>query len=140
VVEGSPRPAEGVVDNFLAEGRDLRVRAVCSGAGARRAVTRYRVVVARRRYALVEAVLGTGRKHQVRVHLAGLGCPVIGDPVYGSAGDPARRLGLHAWRLALDHPTTGKRLEVESPLPAVLRRVVSEDNQNGGLVITGFDF
>jgi 23S rRNA pseudouridine1911/1915/1917 synthase len=140
VVEGSPRPAEGVVDNFLAEGRDLRVRAVRNGAGARRAVTRYRVVVARGRYALVEVVLGTGQKHQARVHLAGLGCPVIGDPVYGSAGDPARRLGLHAWRLALDHPTTGKRLEVESPLPTVLRRVVSEDNQNGGLVITGFDF
>jgi 23S rRNA pseudouridine1911/1915/1917 synthase len=49
---------------------------------------------------------------------------VIGDPVYGSASDPAGRLGLHAWRLALNHPTTGRRLELESPLPAALRRVV----------------
>ena len=46
------------------------------------------------------------------------------DPVYGSVSDPAGRLGLHAWRLALDHPTTGRRLELESPLPAALRRVV----------------
>jgi 23S rRNA pseudouridine1911/1915/1917 synthase len=113
----------GVVDNYLLEGRDLRVRAVRHGGGAKRAVTRYRVAAARGRYALVEVGLDTGRKHQIRVHLTGLGCPVIGDPVYGSAGDPAGRLGLHAWRLALDHPTTGERLELASPLPAALRRV-----------------
>jgi 23S rRNA pseudouridine1911/1915/1917 synthase len=124
VVEGLPRPAEGVVDGFLREGRDLRVRAVRGGPGAKRAVTRYRVLEARGRYTLLEVELQTGRKHQIRVHLAGLGCPVIGDRVYGAANDPAGRLGLHAWRLVLDHPTTGQRLEVESPLPAALRAVV----------------
>jgi 23S rRNA pseudouridine1911/1915/1917 synthase len=124
VVEGRPRSAEGVVENFLKEGRDLRVRATRNGAGARRAVTRYRVVADKGPYTLVEVILETGRKHQIRVHLAGLGCPVIGDPVYGSAGAPAGRLGLHACRLSLDHPTTGQRLELESPLPAVLRRMV----------------
>jgi 23S rRNA pseudouridine1911/1915/1917 synthase len=124
VVEGMPRPAEGVVENFLVEGRDFRVRAVRSGADAKRAVTRYRLVSARGRYALLEVGLETGRKHQIRVHLAGLGCPVIGDPLYGSASDPAGRLGLHAWRLALDHPTTGERLDLESPLPAALRKMV----------------
>jgi 23S rRNA pseudouridine1911/1915/1917 synthase len=123
VVEGVPRPADGVVDNFLSEGRDLRARAVRPGGGAKRAVTRYRVVATRGRYALVEVGLETGRKHQIRVHLTGLGCPVIGDPVYGSAGDPAGRLGLHAWRLALAHPTTGARVVLEVPLPAALRRV-----------------
>ncbi len=124
VVEGKPRPAQGVVDNFLKEGRDLRVRATAKGPGTQRAVTRYRVVAVHGKFALVEAVLETGRKHQIRVHLLGLGCPVIGDPVYGSASDPAGRLGLHAWKLAFDHPTTGLRLELESQLPAVLRRVV----------------
>jgi 23S rRNA pseudouridine1911/1915/1917 synthase len=87
-------------------------------------VTRYRVIVARDRYTLVEVHLETGRKHQIRVHMAGLGCPVIGDPVYGTTSDPAGRLGLHAQRLALDHPTTGQRLELESPLPAALGRVL----------------
>jgi 23S rRNA pseudouridine1911/1915/1917 synthase len=124
VVDGAPRPATGVVENYLTEGRDLRVRATGPGDRARRAVTRYRVVGSRGRFVLVEVGLETGRKHQIRVHLAGLGCPVIGDVVYGSAPDPAGRLGLHAWRLAFDHPATGQRLELEAPLPAVLRRVV----------------
>jgi 23S rRNA pseudouridine1911/1915/1917 synthase len=124
VVDGRPKPPEGVVENFLTEGRDLRVRATRNAGSARRAVTRYRVIAARGRYTLVELVPQTGRKHQIRVHMAALGCPVIGDPVYGSAADPARRMGLHALRLTLDHPTTGQTLELESPLPAALRRVV----------------
>jgi 23S rRNA pseudouridine1911/1915/1917 synthase len=124
VVEGRPRPHEGVVENFLTEGRDLRVRVTRPGGRARRAATRYRVVGGRGRYTLVEVGLETGRKHQIRVHLAGLGCPVIGDPLYGAAGDPAGRLGLHAWRLALEHPTTGAPLALEAPFPAALRQLV----------------
>jgi 23S rRNA pseudouridine1911/1915/1917 synthase len=123
VVEGQPPRDEGVVDNFLLEGRDLRVRAVRQGKGGRRAVTHYRVLGSQGKYSLLEVTLETGRKHQIRVHLAGLGCPVIGDPLYGSASDPAGRLGLHAQHLSLDHPTTGKRLELKAPLPAALRRV-----------------
>lgn len=123
VVEGTPRPAEGVVENDLIEGRNLRVRAG-RGPGAKRAVSRYRMVSCRGGYSLVEVGLETGRKHQIRVHLAGLGCPVVGDKVYGATTDPAGRLGLHAWRLAFDHPATGRRVELESPLPANLRRVM----------------
>jgi 23S rRNA pseudouridine1911/1915/1917 synthase len=124
VTDGPPHPPEGLIENDLVEGRDLRVRVVRPGTpGAKRAVTRYRVVGDRGRYALVEVVLETGRKHQIRVHLAGLGCPVIGDAVYGTPADPAGRLGLHAWRLSLAHPVTAARLDLESPLPAALRRV-----------------
>ena len=124
VVEGVPRPAEGVVENFLSEGRDMKVRVTGPGGNAKRAVTRYRVLSTRRGFSLVEVGLETGRKHQIRVHLAGLGCPVIGDGVYGAKSDPARRLGLHAWRLAFDHPVTGRQVELESPLPEVMRRIV----------------
>ena len=125
VVEGTPTPAEGTIDNYLTEGRDLRVRASPhAGAGAKRAVSRYKLRETRGRYSLVEVELETGRKHQIRVHMAGLGCPVAGDAVYGAATDPARRLCLHAWRLGFDHPFGGVRVEVESPLPAALRRVV----------------
>lgn len=124
VVEGTPEPAAGVVENFLAEGKDLRVRATRPGGHAKRAVSRYRVTATRGRHSLVEVVLVTGRKHQIRVHLAGLGCPVAGDAVYGATTDPAGRLGLHAWRLAFDHPTDGRRVALESPLPETLRRVV----------------
>jgi 23S rRNA pseudouridine1911/1915/1917 synthase len=124
VVESKPRRDEGVVDNYLIEGRDLRVRAVRRGSGGRRAVTHYRIIANCGPYSLLEVVLQTGRKHQIRVHLTGLGCPVIGDPIYGAASDPAGRLGLHAQRLSLNHPTAGRRLELESPLPAALRRVM----------------
>jgi 23S rRNA pseudouridine1911/1915/1917 synthase len=51
---------------------------------------------------------------------------VIGDEVYGAKSDPARRLGLHAWRLAFDHPVTGRRVELESPPPDVLRWIVPQ--------------
>ncbi len=124
VVEGVPRPAEGVVDNFLTEGRDLKVRSTAAGGEARQAVSRYRVVKALGRFSLVEVELETGRKHQIRVHLAGLGCPVVGDELYGATTNPADRLGLHAWKLAFDHPRTGKRINLESPLPGALRRLV----------------
>lgn len=123
VTEGTPRPPQGVVENSLIEGRDLRVRATRQGLG-QWAVTRYRVVGVRGRLALVQVVLETGRKHQIRVHMAALGCPIIGDPVYGTAGNPAGRLGLHAHRLTLTHPTTGQTLELTSPLPATLQRVL----------------
>jgi 23S rRNA pseudouridine1911/1915/1917 synthase len=117
---------EGVIENYLTEGRDLRVRASKHpGTDAKRAVSRYKVRATRSGYSLVEVELQTGRKHQIRVHMAGLGCSVAGDRMYGATTNPAKRLCLHAWRLCFDHPVTGKRVELESPLPAALARVVS---------------
>jgi 23S rRNA pseudouridine1911/1915/1917 synthase len=82
-------------------------------------------VTVRRRFpesTLVEARPQTGRTHQIRVHLASVGHPILGDRSYGGGGEDARRLGLerpflHASRLAFDHPVTGRRIEVEEPLP-----------------------
>lgn len=125
VVEGVPNPPEGEIDNYLTEGQDLTVRASrTERPGSKRAVSGYRVVSTRGRCSLVEVTILTGRKHQIRVHMAGLGCPVIGDKRYEAKFNPAGRLGLHAWRLAFDHPTTSKRVELESPLPPVLRKIV----------------
>jgi 23S rRNA pseudouridine1911/1915/1917 synthase len=125
VVEGVPDPPAGVIDNFLTEGADLTVRASrTERPGSKRALSRYRVVSTRGRCSLVEVSIETGRKHQIRVHMAGLGCPVVGDKRYAATFNPAGRLALHAWKLAFDHPTTGKRVELNSPLPAVLRRLV----------------
>lgn len=71
---------------------------------------------------LLEARPRTGRTHQIRVHLSAVGHPILGDRAYGGAGRDATDLGLtrpflHAWRLAFDHPRSGKRVEVEEPLP-----------------------
>ena len=125
VVDGLPRPAEGVVDNYLGETNNLRMRPVPADApGAKRAVSRYRVLRAGRRYTLVEVVIITGRKHQIRVHMAGLGCPVIGDEAYRAKMNPVGRLGLHAHRLAFPHPAAGERVVCESPLPRELRNAL----------------
>jgi 23S rRNA pseudouridine1911/1915/1917 synthase len=125
VVERAPPAPEGVIDNYLTEGRDLRVHVSRHpGPDAKRAVSRYKVRAAHGNYSLVEVTLETGRKHQIRVHMAGLGCAVAGDKLYGATTDPARRLCLHAWRLSFAHPITAAPVELESPLPTALVRVV----------------
>ena len=116
----APAPPEGRIDAPL--GKDP------TRPGLRRvdpagdpAATRYRTLRASDRAALVEARPETGRTHQIRVHLASVGAPILGDPRYGGA----RRVGelaiprvlLHARRLELDHPATGARLVLEAPVP-----------------------
>jgi 23S rRNA pseudouridine1911/1915/1917 synthase len=78
---------------------------------------------------LVEAMPRTGRTHQIRVHLAAIGHPVLGDRRYGGAGPDATDLGLtrpflHSWRISFDHPITGARIELEDPLPSDLERAL----------------
>jgi 23S rRNA pseudouridine1911/1915/1917 synthase len=66
----------------------------------------------------------TGRTHQIRVHLAAIGHPVVGDTVYGKRSPLVGRQFLHAWRLAFDLPSSGRQVEFESPLPADLREAL----------------
>jgi 23S rRNA pseudouridine1911/1915/1917 synthase len=62
----------------------------------------------------------TGRSHQIRVHLAAIGCPILGDRTYGEGHPSMARQALHAWRLTLPHPVTRELLQVRAPLPADL--------------------
>ena len=104
-------------------------------AGGRRAVSRVRVLAADDAgRAVVQVAIDTGRTHQIRVHLAHAGCPVLGDPVYGDAAANARaaarpiaanRTLLYAWRLAFDDPDTGARVDVAAPPPRDLVRAVA---------------
>jgi 23S rRNA pseudouridine1911/1915/1917 synthase len=75
---------------------------------------------------LVEARPLTGRRHQVRVHLAHAGLPILGDALYGRADPRVPRLMLHAWRLGLTHPITGEPLRLEAPIPADFAAVLAE--------------
>jgi 23S rRNA-/tRNA-specific pseudouridylate synthase len=82
------------------------------------------------RATLLEAVPRTGRTHQIRVHLASIGHPILGDRPYGGAGDEARALGLvrpflHAARLVFEHPMTGERVDLEEPLPDDLEEALA---------------
>jgi 23S rRNA pseudouridine1911/1915/1917 synthase len=115
LVEGTPKPAEGVIDAPI--GRDPRRRERMSViAGAREAVTAYRVIDRFAGYALVEARPRTGRTHQIRVHLAAIGHPIAGDRVYGKRTPLVERQFLHALRIAFDHPRSGERVTLEAPI------------------------
>jgi 23S rRNA pseudouridine1911/1915/1917 synthase len=100
-----------------------RRRALPAGAaGGQPAASRWRVLARSDDASAVELTLETGRTHQLRVHLAALGHPLVGDALYG--GPPAPRLCLHAHRLALPHPDDGRRLVVRAPLPDELARLM----------------
>jgi 23S rRNA pseudouridine1911/1915/1917 synthase len=103
--------------------QDPNLRAVRPQAGEP-ARTRFQVVERLRGATLLQLELETGRTHQIRVHLAHRGHPVLGDGAYGGLAVPGlRRPALHAWRLAFDHPSSGEPLAFESPLPADLAAV-----------------
>ena len=114
LVDGRPPRAEGTLESRLAEDRMLRVR---SAARGRLAITRYRVIGRRREGTLLELRLGTGRRHQIRVHLAESGCPIVGDLAHGGPQSAAGRLCLHATRLAFEHPVTRRPVAFESAPP-----------------------
>jgi 23S rRNA pseudouridine1911/1915/1917 synthase len=122
VVEGVPSKPQGTLSDRLVESKSLLVHRV--GQGGEIAITHYRVVEAGRERALVELTLETGRKHQIRVQLAGLGNPVVGDRKYGARTDLVRRLALHSCELRFRHPASGAPMEFRRALPAPLRQLL----------------
>lgn len=116
IVEGVPDPAKGVIDQPLWEDKNLRVH-VGAQANSKQARTRYKTVRSRRGRSQLEVELDTGRKHQIRAHLAWLGHAIVGDRRYGEADV---RLCLHARQLVLRHPADGRKLCIEADVPAAL--------------------
>ncbi|MCJ8519660.1 23S rRNA pseudouridine1911/1915/1917 synthase [Pseudorhizobium tarimense] len=148
VVWGRPKQLRGTIDAPLGRAGDRTKRAVKheDSIDAREAVTHYEVLKrfferpdATALASLIECQLETGRTHQIRVHMAHIGCPLVGDPDY-SAGfrtkanllpEPAKtvvkafhRQALHAYLLAFEHPRTGEVMEFEAPLPADMQELV----------------
>ncbi len=144
LVHGVLRPADGVIDKPIARDPRSRVRmAVAPPGKGKRAVTRFRVLERFAAATFVECRLDTGRTHQIRVHLASLGHPLLGDETYGgrggrpmadpelaALGDRLDGVALHATGLAFIHPVTGEAVEFASPLPYRIREVVSHLRRN----------
>ena len=136
IVRHSPKlPQLGslLIDEPIARHKRDRLRMVVA-AGGRSAQTRIRVLARTTSAALVECELLTGRTHQIRVHLAHLRAPLMGDPLYGGPGrwkdvDGEALLlphpALHAWKLAVDHPLTGVRIQAEAPIPDAFRALAA---------------
>jgi 23S rRNA pseudouridine1911/1915/1917 synthase len=121
IVRGVPSPASGTLSARLHQAANRIVRVEHDPAISKAAVTRYRTLKSMERCSLLELSLETGRKHQIRVHLAAAGHAVLGDPVYGTGHGPIRRLALHSHRLSFSHPISGERLAIVSPLPKELK-------------------
>lgn len=125
LVRGEPREDAGEVDAPIQDAYVAgRRRVARADEPARPALTRWRVVERLGTAALLEVELGTGRQHQVRVHLAHIGHPVLGDRVYAREPGDAPRQMLHARVLGFRHPETGQQVLVESPLPEDFRSVL----------------
>jgi len=117
VVRGTPNPSRDRIENRLAERTDGTVHATRRVDRGQVAISEYQVLKTEKRLSLVRVTLHTGRKHQIRVHLAGRGTPIVGDVVYGPPGQTPSRLMLAAVRLVITHPATGKPLEFGLPSP-----------------------
>lgn len=117
IVEGRPKSSAGVIDEPLWEDEKLFVH-VGQGPDQKEARTRWRVVVSAGARSLLEVELDTGRRHQIRAHLAWLGHPVVGDDRYGASGP---RMLLHALRLEVPHPVEGRTVVLEAPAPREFR-------------------
>jgi 23S rRNA pseudouridine1911/1915/1917 synthase len=124
----------GEIRAAIARHPSHRKRMAVTESSGREAWTSYRVAQRLNGATLVEAILRTGRTHQIRVHFQFLGFPLVGDPTYGKrqnsrlaqlTGYTAPRVMLHANRLALEHPITGEPMEFEAPLPDDFRQAIA---------------
>jgi 23S rRNA pseudouridine1911/1915/1917 synthase len=144
IVSGNMEDAEGVIDAAVGRHPVYRQKMSTHTRVGRQAVTEFRVLESFGLYTLVELRPRTGRTHQIRVHMAAVGHPLLGDPTYGRyrkelqrspLGDQLswfRRQALHAWVLGFMHPARGEWLECRAPLPADLERLLAKLRREAG--------
>ncbi len=118
LVEGKPDRENGTIREWLLEDKFLKVKAVKKNhPKAKEAITHYSIVDFDEFASLVQLTIETGRRHQIRVGLANLGCPVVGDEAHGADGNPIGRIGLHASSLEFLHPETDDPVRFEATIP-----------------------
>lgn len=123
VAHGLFAKKSGLIESYLEEDEDYVVHANTEGKG-KLAKTEYEVVAEAGSMSLVRILLHTGRKNQIRVHLADLGHPLVGDEKYGQKDSKFRSLALHAYSIEFTHPFSKKRILVKTPPPAFFTKLV----------------
>lgn len=120
---------EGVIDRPIRRmAESIMIRETCApdAPGAHNAETRYRILAETEEYTVAAAYPITGRTHQIRVHFTHLGCPLVGDDLYGSASPRIARHALHAAVTSFPHPTTKEEMVLRAPLPEDMRRLICD--------------
>lgn len=133
IVCGNLKEDEGTVDAPLGRHPQDRKKMAIVRSGGKRAVTHYRMLERFGNDTYIECQLETGRTHQIRVHMASLGHPLLGDEIYGRAKSPFKLEGqtLHAMVLGFIHPTTGEYMEFEAPLPEYFEKLLEKLRKSG---------
>jgi RluA family pseudouridine synthase len=129
VVHGACEKTSETISTYLAENKARAVYSTSDTSKGRAAHTAYKVLKQTRDFALLEVALLTGRKHQARVHLAGIGHPVVGDDRYGKGKGTHKRLALHATSISFTHPFSGKQVTFETTVPPYFSRLVGRFSQ-----------
>lgn len=124
-VEGHPDPEEDTISSYLVESESRRVYSTRDAKAGRLSHTQYKVIKTVGKRTLLEIKLLTGRKNQIRVHLADKGWPIVGDAKYGRKIRDNKRLALHSHTLSFDHPFHGKRLTFTAPVPDTFHRMAA---------------
>ena len=136
VVCGRMEREGGTIHSWLKDNKSFVTFSSPTDNGGKEAITHYHTLKTTDDFSLVEMRLDTGRKNQIRVHMADLGHPIAGDSKYGNSRNPIGRLALHAYRLFLYHPTTGEPMQFETPIPHSFQRLfvdaseASSENEN----------
>ncbi len=126
IVNGRITPSEGTISTYLAENTAHNVYTTSDPAKGKLSHTEYRVLQETRDSNLVEIHLLTGRKHQIRVHFAEKGHPILGDRKYGNSERTAKRLALHARTISFLHPFNGKRMTFDTGIPDEFLRMLGQ--------------
>lgn len=124
VVHGTPADRDKVITSYLAESKTFNVYSIRDETKGKLARTSYRLVKQSRKFALLEIDLLTGRKHQIRVHLAEAGHPIVGDRRYGKDKKKFKRMALHAQYLSFKHPHSGNELSFSGNVPSFISDLV----------------
>lgn len=124
VVHGTMDKPQGKIISYLVESSVHKVYATQDSSKGKLSQTAWSVVREKGGVTLLDVELLTGRKHQIRVHMADIGHPVVGDKKYGQPGDRSPRLALHARELVFHHPYSGAEVRIEAPIPVEMLRLV----------------
>ena len=130
VVQGQVRQNEGRIDRKITRDPVRRTRMTAKLEAGRTALTFYKALERFDRFTYLEVRIGTGRTHQIRVHLATIGHPVAGDTLYGAAAQKYGRFFLHAKRITFRQPSSGEPVTIEAPLPQELERWLADLRYN----------
>ncbi|MEK6600865.1 MAG: RluA family pseudouridine synthase [Candidatus Binatota bacterium] len=129
VVHGKCEKRSETITTYLAENKAYSVYSTSDPRKGRLSHTAYKVLKETKDFALLEVDLLTGRKHQIRVHLAGIGHPVVGDQKYGKGNKAHKLLALHARSISFRHPFSGKQLTFETKVPVYFNQLVGNLDQ-----------